>query len=109
MHRPSSIAIRPSHHYLSATVTLRDQHRLKMASNINAVEKGIPQTASKASLDGTSSEVSNAPLPSSSLADVVPPHESYEGYGLWDPTFTWSPDEEKKVVWKTDLFLLSAV
>lgn len=41
------------------------------------------------------------------LADVVPPHESYEGYEFWDPVLEWSPAEERKVVLKTDLFLLS--
>jgi len=77
-----------------------------MASNIDEVEKGIP---AKVSMDTVSTSASDVPLTSSSLADVVPPHESYEGFGLWDPSFTWTADEEKKVVWKTDFYLLSAV
>ena len=77
-----------------------------MASNINEVEKGVP---SKVSLDTASTSASDVPLTSSALADVVPPHESYEGFGLWDPSFTWTADEEKKVVRKTDFYLLSAM
>jgi len=77
-----------------------------MAMNISEAEKGIP---AKVSLDTASTSASDVPLTSSSLADVVPPHESYEGFGLWDPSFTWTASEEKKVVWKTDFYLLSAV
>lgn len=80
-----------------------------MASNINEVEKGVTKDPSKVSLEATSNSVLEIPLTSPSLADVVPPHESYEGFGLWDPAFTWTADEEKKVVRKTDFFLLSAV
>lgn len=43
------------------------------------------------------------------LADVVPPHESYEGYEYWDPAFEWSAAEERRVVWKTDLLLLTVL
>jgi hypothetical protein len=34
------------------------------------------------------------------------PHESYEGKHRWDPDATWAPDEEARVVRKTDLRLL---
>lgn len=43
------------------------------------------------------------------LADAVPPHPSYEGYQLWDPSFTWDAKEERKVVRKTDFLLLSMI
>lgn len=38
---------------------------------------------------------------------TVPPHETYEGRHRFDPTATWSIAEERKVVRKTDLMLLS--
>ncbi|KAM0745698.1 major facilitator superfamily transporter [Meredithblackwellia eburnea MCA 4105] len=41
------------------------------------------------------------------LAEVVPPHESYEGFRLWDPNATWTAAEEKKVRWIIDLRLLT--
>lgn len=41
------------------------------------------------------------------LATVIPPHESYEGYHRFDPTASWTPQEERRAVLKTDVFLLS--
>jgi hypothetical protein len=38
---------------------------------------------------------------------TVPPHESYEGRHRFDPTASWSIAEERKVVRKTDLMLLT--
>lgn len=43
----------------------------------------------------------------SQLAGVTPPHESYEGYHRFDPTASWSPKEERGVVFKTDLMLMT--
>ncbi len=40
------------------------------------------------------------------LADIVPPHDSYEGKHRFDPTAKWTIEEERRVVWKTDLKLL---
>ncbi|OJJ74579.1 hypothetical protein ASPBRDRAFT_193294 [Aspergillus brasiliensis CBS 101740] len=41
------------------------------------------------------------------LAGVTPPHESFEGYHRFDPTATWTPQEERKLVLKTDMMLLT--
>lgn len=41
------------------------------------------------------------------LAEIIPPHDSYEGRHRYDLTATWTDAEEKRVVFKTDLFLLS--
>jgi hypothetical protein len=41
------------------------------------------------------------------LADIVRPHESYEGLHRFDPEATWTAEEERRVVRKTDLRLLS--
>lgn len=43
------------------------------------------------------------------LSDRLPPHESYEGRHRWDPDLTWTADEERKVVRKTDFYLLSCL
>jgi hypothetical protein len=49
------------------------------------------------------------PLATENLADVVAPHPSYEGHHRFDPTASWSIQEEKAVVWKTDVFFLGWV
>ncbi|KAH7070622.1 major facilitator superfamily domain-containing protein [Paraphoma chrysanthemicola] len=41
------------------------------------------------------------------LADIIPPHESYEGRHRFDPHASWSIEEERRVVRKTDLRLLT--
>jgi hypothetical protein len=41
------------------------------------------------------------------LASIVPPHESYEGRHRFDPEAKWTAEEERRVVRKTDLRLLS--
>lgn len=63
--------------------------------------------------DGTASVTGQAIYSSSDqgvgrahLADVVPPHDSYEGRHRFDPAATWTPAEERRVVRKTDLCLL---
>lgn len=49
------------------------------------------------------------PLATDNLADVVAPHSSYEGFHRFDPTASWSVQEERAVVWKTDIFFLGWV
>ena len=41
------------------------------------------------------------------LHGAVAPHASYEGGHRWDPTATWTAEEEKVVIRKTDLKLLT--
>lgn len=41
------------------------------------------------------------------LADAIPPHDSYEGKHRFDPGATWTEAEERKVIRKTDLYLLT--
>ncbi|GES62165.1 MFS general substrate transporter [Aspergillus terreus] len=43
------------------------------------------------------------------LAGVTPPHETYEGYHRFDPTAAWTPKEERAVVRKTDMLLLTCI
>ena len=41
------------------------------------------------------------------LANIVHPHASYEGHHRFDPQASWTVEEERRVVWKTDLRLLT--
>ncbi|KAH6894434.1 major facilitator superfamily domain-containing protein [Thelonectria olida] len=41
------------------------------------------------------------------LHAALPPHESFEGAHRFDPTASWAPEEERRVVRKTDLRLLT--
>jgi len=59
----------------------------------------------------TSEDVGSLKVPTKvgreELADIVPPHDSYEGRHRFDPTASWTVEEERRVVFKTDLILLS--
>lgn len=41
------------------------------------------------------------------LADTTQPHETYEGRHRFDPEAKWTAEEERRVVRKTDLRLLT--
>lgn len=57
---------------------------------------------------GTSASLaSTAPVGRQNLSDQIPPHDTYEGKHRWDPAATWTHDEEKKLIRKTDFILLS--
>lgn len=38
---------------------------------------------------------------------TLPPHESYEGRHRFDPEFKWTAEEERRVIRKTDLKLMT--
>lgn len=59
------------------------------------------------SLGGSVTQISDVQVGRDHLAHAIPPHESYEGLHRWDPTATWTEAEERKVVRKTDFYLLS--
>lgn len=80
-----------------------------MSCNLDELEKGGLHDTKKLSLEATSTNGSDVPLTADDLSEVVPPHESYEGFSYWDPGFTWSAQEERKVVRKVDFYLLSAL
>lgn len=68
------------------------------------IEKGAPiRKASTIS----EHQISKAVVGRENIADALPPHESYEGNHYWDPSATWTAEEEARVVRKTDLYLLS--
>lgn len=58
--------------------------------------------------EGTNTKVPTA-ITQGNLDNVISPHEAYEGYHRFDPAATWTVQEERKVVFKTDLMLLSFI
>lgn len=73
-------------------------------TDFDTAEKGV----SKVSLERSSLSVSDR-VTAAALEDVVQPHESYEGFHHWDPTMTWTDQEERRAVRKTDFMLLSCL
>lgn len=66
-----------------------------------------PKDLSNDIVGSSFSQVSTAPVGRENLSDALPPHESYEGRHRYDPAATWTQKEERRVVWKTDIYLLS--
>lgn len=73
------------------------------------IEQGYNKGTIKAHdvLEDSQSSKASIQVGKEHLAGVTPPHESFEGYHRFDPTATWTPQEERKLVFKTDLMLLS--
>lgn len=67
----------------------------------------MKDNASRKVISDTGSQISVTHVGRENLADAIPPHESYEGRHRYDPSATWTEAEERKVVRKTDLLLLS--
>lgn len=57
--------------------------------------------------EASASQISVVQVGRENLSDSVAPHESYEGLHRYDPGATWTEQEERSLVWKTDLYLLS--
>lgn len=75
-------------------------------SNI-ALEKGFIDSPGKTSLHGDASEAESVPVGREHISGALPPHHDYEGCHRWDPDATWTEAEERRVVRKTDMYLLS--
>lgn len=73
------------------------------------IEQGYNKGTIKAHdvLEDSQSSKASIEVGQEHLAGVTPPHESFEGYHRFDPTATWTPQEERKLVFKTDLMLLT--
>lgn len=72
-----------------------------------AATQPAPETISKPELTATTSYTKDFPTEVGRTNINLRPHDSYEGAHRWDPEATWTPEEEAKVVLKTDLTLLS--
>ena len=83
------------------------QHMANPSQMIN-IEKGLTGSCRRSnSLQPSVSQHSDIAVGIENLAKSTPPHESYEGVHRWDPTATWTPEEEAALVRKTDIYLLS--
>lgn len=89
-----------------ATSNTHDTSSSRQSSEAAEIEKGSVTANMKADLDHLE-QSSSVPVGREHISHALPPHESYEGRHRWDPTMSWDPAEEKKLVRKTDMFLLS--
>lgn len=80
-----------------------------MNETLAHTEKGFGYLPRKTSLDGSASQTEDQAIPvgRENLSEALPPHESYEGRHRWDPSATWTEQEERRLVRKTDLYILS--
>lgn len=69
--------------------------------------EALPAKTAATSDGGSVAQVSEAQVGRDHLADVVPPHPSYEGYHRFDPAATWTAAEERALVRRTDARLLA--
>ena len=76
-------------------------------TDTKSIEEAMPDKLSPGILERISTDSDGIPVGRENLSKVLPPHPSYEGHHRWDPTFTWTEAEERKLIRKTDLFLLS--
>jgi hypothetical protein len=70
-------------------------------------EKGLGLSPHKTSDEASISHVSAVEVGREHLSETLAPHESYEGKHRWDPSATWTEQEERRCVQKTDIMLLS--
>ena len=70
------------------------------------IERRAPTVASN---DERSLKNVEAVVGRQDLSSVIPPDDLYEGRHRWDPAATWTPEEEKAVVRKTDIWLMTWV
>ncbi len=71
------------------------------------MDKEMDVERKKVSGEPSASQISVARVGRENLSDSIAPHETYEGRHRYDPGATWTEQEERKVVWKTDLYLLT--
>lgn len=65
------------------------------------------QVYPKAGSDSASAAKVHVEVGRENIHYAVRPHEAYEGGHRWDPEARWTLEEERRVVRKTDMFLLS--
>lgn len=77
--------------------------------NIDDIEgKAAQVQPATSTYDGDDSDKS-AVVGRDKLSNAVPPDDKFEGKHRWDPEATWTPEEEKAVVRKADIWLMSWV
>ena len=79
-----------------------------MSSDVEAAcQKTASEEAAGKDVATSVSHLSVGLVGRENLSDTLPPHESYEGRHRFNPNATWTAAEERKVVRKTDLYLLT--
>ena len=79
-----------------------------MSSDVEAAcQKTASEEAAGKDVATSVSHLSVGLVGRENLSDTLPPHESYEGRHRFNPNATWTGAEERKVVRKTDLYLLT--
>lgn len=68
---------------------------------------GVDDIENRPQADAVSVDKAQVEVGRENLHNTIQPHESYEGAHRWDPDITWSPQEEKRAIRKTDMMLLS--
>jgi hypothetical protein len=71
------------------------------------MDKEMDVERKKVSGEPSASQISVARVGRENISDSIAPHETYEGRHRYDPGATWTEQEERKVVWKTDIYLLT--
>lgn len=95
-------------HILASGILDRAQDDVALASKPFTMDSKDVESFPTRTISAAGS-VSTANVGRDALADVTPPHESYEGRHRFDPTAKWTDAEERRVVRKTDTYLLSAL
>lgn len=93
-----------------ATTTKADEAEAVHKEHISTKVQNKDADSESTAIDGAklaTTDSGDIPVGREHLSKALPPHESYEGRHRWDPSMTWTDDEEKKLVRKTDLYLLS--
>lgn len=80
---------------------------LEVGITMSGADKGAGLTQRRTRGSDSPSQASDVQVGREYLAEAVAPHETYEGLHRYDPLATWSEEEERKVVRKTDIYLLS--
>lgn len=88
-------------------VAMSESRNIDRTSISPEVEKGLGISQRKRSGSASASQASVANVGRENLSDAIAPHETYEGGHRYDPTATWTEAEERRVVRKTDFFLLT--
>lgn len=79
--------------------------------NLAHTEKDFGYLPRKTSLDGSASQIGDQAIPvgRENLSEALPAHEFCEGRDHWNPSATWTGQEERHLVRKTDLYLLHRI
>lgn len=88
------------------TTSLRGDEEIPTLPASPGEQSDSASTKSSLRKRGTRIETT-APVGRDNLSATLPPDEAYEGRHRWDPELEWTAEEERAVVRKTDIWLMS--